>query len=59
VRIKAYRLNEVKKKIYTSQDMSISDTAGIYHFWHLSQFSQDFKRQFGILPSEVRREKGK
>ena len=53
--IKAYRLNEVKKKIYTSQNMSISEIAGIYHFWHLSQFSQDFKRQFGILPSEVRK----
>jgi len=55
--IKAYRLNEVKKEIYTSKDMSISDIAGKYHFWHLSQFSTDFKKQFGILPSEVRGKK--
>ena len=53
--IKAYRLNEVKKMIYTSQDMSISEIAGKFHFWHLSQFSKDFKKQFGMLPSEVRR----
>jgi AraC family ethanolamine operon transcriptional activator len=52
--IKAFRLNEVKKKIYTSRDMSISDIAGEYHFWHLSQFSKDFKKQFGILPSKIR-----
>ncbi len=55
--IKAYRLNEVKKEIYSSEDMGISEIASKYHFWHLSQFSKDFKKQFGMLPSEVRRKK--
>ncbi len=51
--IKAHRLNKVKQEIYTTKRKSISKIAGKYHFWHMGQFAKDFKKQFGILPSEV------
>jgi len=53
--IKAFRLNKVKQEIYNTQTKTISEIAGKYHFWHMGQFAKDFKKQFGILPSEVRR----
>ncbi len=55
--IKAYRLNLVKKEIYNTKTKSISKIAGKYHFWHMGQLAKDFKKQFGILPSEVRKNK--
>ena len=55
--IKSIRLNNVREELYrnSNNQVSISDIAGKYHFWHLSQFSQDFKKQFGVLPSEIRK----
>jgi len=53
--IKAFRLNLVKQEIFNSEDKSISKIAGKYHFWHMGQFAKDFKNQFGILPSEVKK----
>ena len=51
--IKAFRLNKVKQEIYNSKTKTISEIAGKHHFWHMGQFAKDFKKQFGILPSEV------
>ncbi len=51
--IKVVRLNKVKQEIYLNQGRNISDIAGEYHFWHMGQFAKDFKKQFGILPSET------
>jgi len=53
--IKSVRLNKVKREIYLSKEMNISEIAGKYNFWHMGQFAKDFKNQFGILPSEVKR----
>lgn len=53
--IKAHRLNKVKQEIYNTKTKSISKIAGKYNFWHMGQFAKDFKKQFGILPSEVRK----
>jgi len=53
--IKAFRLNKVKQEIYNSKTRTISEIAGKYHFWHMGQFAKDFKKQFGILPSQVER----
>ena len=53
--IKAFRLNKVKQEIYNSEGKTISKIAGKYHFWHMGQFAKDFKKQFGVLPSEVRK----
>lgn len=51
--IKAFRLNKVKQEIYNTKTKTISEIAGKYHFWHMGQFAKDFKKQFGILPSQV------
>ncbi len=51
--IKAFRLNKVKHEIYNTKGKAIFEIAGKYHFWHMGQFANDFKKQFGILPSEV------
>lgn len=53
--IKASRLNKVKNELYAARDTntSIATIAGKYNFWHMGQFAKDFKKQFGILPSEV------
>ena len=53
--IKSHRLNLVKKEIYNTKTKSISKIAGKHHFWHIWQFAKDFKKQFGILPSQVDR----
>jgi AraC family ethanolamine operon transcriptional activator len=53
--IKAFRLNLVKQEIYNTDTLNISEIAGKYHFWHMGQFTKDFKKQFGLLPSEVNR----
>ena len=53
--IKAFRLNKVKQEIYNTKTKSISEIAGKYNFWHMGQFAKDFKKQFGILPSEVKK----
>ena len=53
--IKAVRLNRVKEELYLSNstDINISTLAGKYHFWHMGQFAIDFRKQFGLLPSEI------
>jgi AraC family transcriptional regulator, ethanolamine operon transcriptional activator len=53
--IKAYRLNVVKHEIYPMPNKPIFEIASKYHFWHMGQFAKDFKQQFGVLPSEVKR----
>jgi len=53
--IKSYRLNKVKNELFALKgtNINISAIAGKYHFWHMGQFAKDFKKHFGILPSEV------
>ena len=53
--IKSYRLNKVKNELYAlkNKKINISTIAGKYHFWHMGQFAKDFKKHFGILPSEI------
>ncbi|GAA3921012.1 helix-turn-helix domain-containing protein [Litoribacillus peritrichatus] len=49
------RLNGVRRVLYhSSQTLPISDIASQWGFWHLSQFSKDYKQLFGELPSETR-----
>lgn len=53
--IKAYRLNMVKNELFKlkGQNVLISDTASKFGFYHMGQFSADFKRHFGINPSNI------
>lgn len=53
--LKVIRLNGVRKDLLISGGaLSVSDAAARWGFWHLSQFSLDYKRQFGELPSGTR-----
>ncbi|NOD85219.1 MULTISPECIES: helix-turn-helix domain-containing protein [unclassified Ruegeria] len=46
------RLNRVRSLLAEQgKDLSISDAANRYGFWHIGQFSQDYKKCFGELPS--------
>ena len=54
--IKSIKLNKVRQEIYSNNtNLRISEIAGKYNFWHMGQFAKDFKNQFGILPSKVRK----
>jgi len=54
---KAYHLNTVYKKLLQSNANTtrIADIASKHGFWHMSQFSADYRRHFGELPSETLR----
>ena len=56
--IKAIRLSKVKRDLFILKDekITISTIAKKYHFWHMGQFAKDFKKQFGITPTEYRNE---
>ena len=51
----AHRLNGVRKmlKAPDSSACRISEIAGRWGFWHMSQFAADYRDQFGELPSET------
>jgi AraC family ethanolamine operon transcriptional activator len=51
----ALRLNGARTMLKNpdSQACKISDVAGRWGFWHMSQFSVDYRCQFGELPSET------
>jgi len=50
---KALNLNKVYKNLLNSNPRSttISEVAGNFGFWHMSQFASDYRRHFGELPS--------
>ncbi len=48
------RLNGVRRTLHdNTQNISVSDIASHWGFWHLSQFSKDYKTLFGELPSQA------
>lgn len=52
--MRAIRLNGVRRELLRSQGgVRIYDVAVRWGFWHFSQFSTDYKRQFGELPSHT------
>ncbi|MFJ3054979.1 helix-turn-helix domain-containing protein [Herbaspirillum sp. NPDC087042] len=52
--LRAIRLNGVRRALLTArQGERIYDIAVRWGFWHFSQFSNDYKRQFGELPSHT------
>jgi AraC family ethanolamine operon transcriptional activator len=54
---RAVRLNRVRRDLKRSDDpkLGVYDIATSHGFWHFSQFSLDYKRQFAELPSETLR----
>ena len=50
--INKLRLNEVRKGLKNNNnDSSILQVASDFNYWHMGQFSKDYKRLFGELPS--------
>lgn len=45
------RLNGARRELMISQTDSVADIAEKWGFWHLSQFTQDYKQLFNELPS--------
>lgn len=52
--MRAIRLNGVRRELLRAvENEKVYDTAVRWGFWHFSQFSTDYKRQFGELPSHT------
>jgi AraC family ethanolamine operon transcriptional activator len=48
------RLSGVRRTLLEgAQERSIGHIANDWGFWHMSQFAQDYRQQFGELPSET------
>lgn len=49
------RLNAVRKALIRARpgEITITDIAHRFGFWHMSQFAADYRRLFGTLPSET------
>lgn len=57
--LKMLRLNGAKRDlIKRGGNALVSDIAADWGFWHLSQFSSDYRRMFGELPSATRTMRG-
>lgn len=55
--LRAVRLNGARRDLKRGGPAcsGVNDVAARWGFWHLSQFSLDYKRQFGELPSQTLR----
>ncbi len=51
--LRAVRLNGVRRELRSGQAAAVQDVAAHWGFWHLGQFSRDYKLQFGELPSQT------
>ncbi|AXF85985.1 HTH-type transcriptional activator Btr [Ephemeroptericola cinctiostellae] len=50
--LKMIRLNAVKR-LLAKGSVTVSEAAANWGFWHLSQFANDYKKAFGVLPSDT------
>lgn len=50
--LRAVRLNGVRRELRIGQE-AVQDVATRWGFWHLGQFSREYKQQFGELPSQT------
>lgn len=55
--LRAVRLNGVRRELRGGA-ASVQDVAARWGFWHMGQFSRDYKSQFGEFPSVTRRGAG-
>lgn len=53
--LRVLRLNGVRRQLKSERDprVGVQDVAALWGFWHLGQFSADYKRQFAELPSHT------
>ncbi|HKT94326.1 MAG TPA: helix-turn-helix domain-containing protein [Paraburkholderia sp.] len=53
--LRALRLNGARRDLCGRAAGSVQDVATAWGFWHLSQFATDYRRMFGMRPSEALR----
>ena len=53
--LRAVRLNGVRRELRSGAAKAVQDAAARWGFFHMGQFSADYKRQFGELPSATLR----
>lgn len=55
--LRYYRLNQVRYELLNSvnENVTITDIATSWHFFHLGKFSYDYNQMFGELPSKTLR----
>lgn len=55
--LRVLRLNGVRRQLQSRRDphAGVQDVAALWGFWHLGQFSADYKRLFAELPSQTLR----
>ncbi|WP_309249515.1 helix-turn-helix domain-containing protein [Paraburkholderia sp. CNPSo 3272] len=53
--LRALRLNGARRDLCGRAAGSVQDVAAAWGFWHLSQFAADYRRMFGMRPSEALR----
>jgi AraC family ethanolamine operon transcriptional activator len=53
--LRAIRLNGARRDLCdaTPGERTVQDVAAAWGFWHLSQFATDYRKLFGLLPSET------
>ncbi|ACR27299.1 helix-turn-helix domain-containing protein [Burkholderia glumae] len=54
--LRAVRLNGARRDLCGRAAGSVQDVAAAWGFWHLSQFANDYRRMFGMRPSEALRD---
>ncbi len=55
--LRAIRLNGARRDLSNAarESRSVQDVAAAWGFWHLSQFATDYRKMFGMRPSETLR----
>jgi AraC family ethanolamine operon transcriptional activator len=56
--LRAVRLNGVRRALRAGEAAAVQDAAARWGFFHMGQFSLDYKKQFGELPSATLRAAG-
>ena len=53
--LRALRLNGVRRELSARErgSTTIHQVASSWGFWHMSQFAQDYRTLFGVLPSDT------
>ena len=55
--LRAIRLNGARRELCNASpgERSVQDVAAAWGFWHMSQFATDYRKLFGVRPSETLR----